>query len=184
MAIPNSILSNLDFLNRNMVKWGLEFEGQEMDEPTARKILILDTAERVFGMPACPTVGQEHPEVCSNLYEAARILSALSEKEVILIAPAKDLIKENGSFLTFLKRRPFVRCIAVLPEHGTYPEILQKAIWERTVLPCLPNASLQEIVRQAAELRTNTTSETGKARSELDSFRISPEELEALFSSE
>lgn len=179
------IWGNLDFFDMNLVKWGLEFEGKKMDVPAVRKILILDGTERVFGPLSFPAAWDERREACANLYEAARILSPLSEEgTVVFIAPAWELTKENGSFLSFLKNRPFIRCIAVHPENRVYPAGLHQAIWEGTLLPCPSNISLEEAVRRAAASRQNRVFERARTPSASTAVRISPEELEALFNPE
>ncbi|HOQ06061.1 MAG TPA: hypothetical protein PKY88_12710 [Anaerohalosphaeraceae bacterium] len=153
-----------------------------MDIPAVSKILILDGAERVFGPLSFPAEWEERREVCANLYEAVRILSALSEEEfVIFVAPSRELTKEHVSFLSFLKRRPFIRCIALQPDSSVLPAELQQAIWEGVVLPCPKSVPLKEAVRWAAESGRNNTPEKIQNLSETDDIRISPEELEALF---
>lgn len=156
-----------------------------MDIPAVSKILILDGSERVFGSLSYPAEWEERRENCANLYEAVRILSSFSEEGlVVFIAPPKELIKENGSFLTFLKHRPFIRCIALQPDSSVLPAELQQAIWEGVVLPCSKNTPLAEAVRWAAESGRNNTPEQMQNFSEADGVRISPEELDALFHSE
>ncbi|HOK66505.1 MAG TPA: hypothetical protein PK054_12505 [Anaerohalosphaeraceae bacterium] len=156
-----------------------------MDIPAVSKILILDGAERVFGPLSYPAEWEERREVCANLYEAVRILSALSEEELaVFVAPSKDLTKEHGSFLTFLKRHPFVRCIALQTDNSAFPAEFQQAIWEGVILPCSRNTPLTEAVRWAAESDRNNTPEKMQNLPEGVGIRISPEELEALFHSE
>ncbi|MEJ5260447.1 MAG: hypothetical protein WHS88_09680 [Anaerohalosphaeraceae bacterium] len=156
-----------------------------MKVPADAKILVLDSINRLSGGPSGLT-GIESKETCANIYEAVQILCACPEEKLVLfIASAGELAKESSFFTSFLRRRPHIRCIAVFADNQDCPLSLQQAVWEGLIVPCPPSIPAAEAVRWLLEKhRKPLSNESKRMPTEPDAVRISPEELQALFSPE
>ncbi len=156
-----------------------------MEGQTDIKILILDSANRI-SRPLSSLLKTEPQNVCANIYEAVQVLSACPEEKLVLfVAPAEELGKESGFFQAFLRRRPHIRCIAVLFDKQDCPVSLQQAVWEGLIVPCPPSIPVTEAIRWLLEKHQKLLSnESKRMPTQPDAVRISPEELQALFSPE
>lgn len=156
-----------------------------MQVPAVNKLIFLKGAEGVFRSSLLPDLNVRWEALVENIYEAVRYLSSLSGEElVVFFAPVRDLLTENGSFLTFLKHHPHIRCVAVHSDNPTFPPALQQAVWEGTILPCPPSVSGEDALRWAIKGQRNRPAQKPASQSNFDEFRISPQEREALFHSE
>lgn len=153
-----------------------------MQVPAVNKLIFLKGAEGAFRSIFLPDLNVRWQALCENIYEAVRHLSSLSGEEfVVFFAPVRALLIENGSFLTFLKHHPHIRCVALHSDNQTFPPALQQAVWEGTILPCPSSVSAQDALRWAIEGQRNRPAQKPASQSNFDEFRISPQEREALF---
>lgn len=157
-----------------------------MQSPKISKILFVNGTDKLLPLSsACLADFKGCKDVCNNLYEAVRVLAGLSDDTgVLLIAPLKELLKENGSFLSFLERHPNIRCLALHPNRQEYPRTLQQAIWEGKLWPCSGEDALPEAIRWITEHSRQGPADKQNPSPEPDPISISPEELKALFNSE
>lgn len=154
--------------------------------PKISNIVIINGTDKLLPVSsACLADFKGCKDVCNNLYEAVRLLAGLSDDMgVLLIAPLKELSKENGSFLSFLERHPNIRCLALHPGREEYPLVLQQAVWEGKLWPCLGEETLPQAIRWITKHNRQAAVNRQNPSSEPDPISVSPEEIEALFNSE
>jgi len=157
-----------------------------MQFPKISNILIINGTDKFLPLSsACLADFKGCKDVCNNLYEAVRVLAGLSDDTgVLLIAPLKELSKENGSFVSFLERHPNIRCLALHPNRQEYPLVLQQAIWEGKLWPCLGEDALPEAIHWITKHNQQGAVNKQNSSFEPDPISLSPEEIEALFNSE
>lgn len=163
-----------------------------MQSPEKSKILVIDGPDGLLRktvspfLDGLPTVY----EVCGHLYEAVRVLSDLpSDMPVIAAGSAGELLRENGSFFTFLSKRPNILCISLDPIGLDYSYSIRQAIWKGQLLICRTQEEMQQAlgwaVMGSAEQKPGIhppqdSSRPGRSLKKPEHI-ISPEELDALF---
>ncbi len=162
-----------------------------MQPPEIGKILIIDGPDGLLRSVISPVLDGFAGicEPCEHLYEAVRILSDTpAGLPVITAGTAAEFLKENGSFFTFLTRRPNILCIALDPFGREYPYPLRQAIWHGQFLVCRSEEGLRQALRWALQGpdRTKILSCQTRFQKSLEpsEYRLSREELDALFNPE
>jgi hypothetical protein len=159
-----------------------------MQPPEIGKILIIEGPDGLLRSAVSPVFDGLAGicEPCEHLYEAVGILSDTpTGTPVIAAGTACEFMKENGSFFTFLTKRPNVLCIALDPAGREYPYPLRQAIWHGQLLVCRSQEDMRQTLLWAVQGTCKTkilSSQAGGQKPlERSEYQLSQEELDALF---